>query len=441
MPRLRGRGAAVAALIGYGLLTLVMTYPLVRRFTSAIPGDGFDGWQNYWNLWWVRQALLVEHTHPWFTDMLYSPAGVSLLFHTLNLFNGLTTLPIQLAWGLLPAYNSAVLFSFAMSGLGAYLLARYVLGPALQPSGGVRRRRHLHLFAVPHRASAGPHAGHQPGVDAVFRAVPAEDGGERACEERSGSWSESANHATSRATFHVATCHNVLLAILFLVLVALCDWYYVLYCLIFTAVVFVWVAVRAWRARRSDGRARSAASHAAPTPARRLVRIPVAIAVIWLLWAVVLSPVLAPMIREARASRFMVPDPEHSRTLSADLLGFVTPQEFHPLWGTWARRRASALSRHVSEHQVFAGFTVLVLALIGAGRLARLRSAAMVARASARRLPASLALGRARVLRPGARPRAAHRRTDGAAAGRPRDSAALRVAGARRCRSWTSAAR
>ena len=129
IPRLRGRGAAVAALIGYGLLTLVMTYPLIRRFTSAIPGDGFDGWQNYWNLWWVRQALLVEHAHPWFTDMLYAPVGVSLLFHTLNLFNGLTTLPIQLAWGLFPAYNSAVLFSFAMSGLGAYLLARYVLGP------------------------------------------------------------------------------------------------------------------------------------------------------------------------------------------------------------------------------------------------------------------------------------------------------------------------
>jgi len=129
MPRLRGRGAAVAALIGTGLLTLVMTYPLIRRFTSAIPGDGFDGWQNYWNLWWVRQALLVEHTHPWFTDMLYAPVGVSLLFHTLNLFNGLTTLPIQLAWGLFPAYNSAVLFSFAMSGLGAYLLARTVLGP------------------------------------------------------------------------------------------------------------------------------------------------------------------------------------------------------------------------------------------------------------------------------------------------------------------------
>ncbi len=102
MPRLRGRGAAVAALIGTGLLTLVMTYPLIRRFTSAIPGDGFDGWQNYWNLWWVRQALLVEHTHPWFTDMLYAPVGVSLLFHTLNLFNGLTDSADTACLGVVP---------------------------------------------------------------------------------------------------------------------------------------------------------------------------------------------------------------------------------------------------------------------------------------------------------------------------------------------------
>ena len=36
------------------LLTLGITYPLVRQFTAAIPGDSFDGWQNYWNLWWVK---------------------------------------------------------------------------------------------------------------------------------------------------------------------------------------------------------------------------------------------------------------------------------------------------------------------------------------------------------------------------------------------------
>ena len=44
-----------------------------------------------------------------------------------------------------------------------------------------------------------------------------------------------------------------------------------------------------------------------------------------------------PMVREARATDYMVPDSAQSRTFSADLLAFVTPQGFHPLWGEWAR--------------------------------------------------------------------------------------------------------
>jgi hypothetical protein len=57
----------------------------------------------------------------------------------------------------------------------------------------------------------------------------------------------------------------------------------------------------------------------------------------------------------------MVPDPEQSRVLSADLIAYVTPQEFHPLWGAWARERAAVFTSTVSEHQIFVGFTVLAL--------------------------------------------------------------------------------
>ena len=438
IPRLRGRGAAVAALIGYGLLTLVMTYPLIRRFTSAIPGDGFDGWQNYWNLWWVRQALLVEHAHPWFTDMLYAPVGVSLLFHTLNLFNGLATLPIQLAWGLFPTYNSAVLFSFAMSGLGAYLLARYVLGP---------RSSRLAAFAAGIIFTFSPfHIAHLLGHMQVMsmewvpffalyllRTVGSESANQQISKSANQQINKRANHA-SRFTHHASrtTRHNLLLAILFLVLVALCDWYYVLYCLIFTAVVFVWIGVRAWRARRA-AKPRDEGRPSAPTAARHLVRIALAMAVIWLVWSALLSPVLAPMIREARDYSFMVPNAEDSRRYSADLLAFVVPQQFHPLWGRIiAALKPVALSRHgvgVSGIRRFHG--------AGGGadrhveRVAWRRGVAESYRRAARPFPAPLALGRARVLRVGARPGAAHRRTDRAAAGRPRDPAALRGAGAR----------
>lgn len=336
--RVRSRASASihagAALAGYLALTLALTYPLARQFTTAIPGDGFDGWQNFWNLWWVKTAVLEQHTQPWFTPLLYHPTGVGLLFHTLNGFNGFTSLPIQLAWGLFPTYNTVVVFSFAMGGLGAYLLTRHVLGPgtsrlAAFVAGVVFTFSPFHIAHL---------LGHMQVISLewipffalyLLRTV---DAGLAA-----GSWRPA------------AAGRNALLAVFFLALVALCDWYYVLYCAILTGVVGVWAVVRA--ARR--------------VPWARLARALAAAAGIWLLWAALLSPLLAPMIREAQQYRFMVPDPAQSRTLSADLLAFVTPQEFHPLWGDWAQARAGSFTASLSEHQVFAGFTVLALAALG----------------------------------------------------------------------------
>ena len=88
--------------------------------------------------------------------------------------------------------------------------------------------------------------------------------------------------------------------------------------------------------------------------------------------AVVLSPLLIPMVREARQASYMVPDPAQSRLLSADLLAFVTPQGFHPLWGEWARSQGERFTATISEYTVFAGFAVLGLTL--AGLLARWRN-------------------------------------------------------------------
>ena len=357
--RRKRRGHATLALAGYLLLTLGLTYPLVTQFGRAIPGDGFDGWQNYWNLWWVKTALLEQHTHPWFTNLLYYPTGVGLLFHTLNAFNGFITLPIQLVFGLLPAYNAAVMFSFTLGGFGAYLLARYVLGPGSSRlaafAAGV-----IFTFSPFHMAHL---LGHMQVISLEwipFYALYLLRTVQCGLEARSSK--------LEAASVSPPIWRNGLMAAFFLVLVALCDWYYVLYCLIFTAVVMVWAIVRIGGYRPAPVLPSSPAPRPPRSSASLLLRTLAAIAAIWLLWAVVLSPVLAPMLREAGQSRFMVPDPTQSRTLSADLLAFVTPQEFHPLWGKWARLFGKAFTASASEHQVFAGFTVLVLAALGVWR-------------------------------------------------------------------------
>jgi len=154
----------------------------------------------------------------------------------------------------------------------------------------------------------------------------------------------------------VSPAREIAIAALFLVLVALCDWYYVFYCLVFSAVVAVWVLL-ARRDRNLTG--------ASLRDGRSLSGL-VAIAAIWLLTAVVLSPLLIPMAREALAASYMVPDPAQSRFFSADLLAFITPQGFHPLWGEWARGVSSRFTATISEYTVFAGYTVLALAVVGA---------------------------------------------------------------------------
>jgi hypothetical protein len=53
---------------------------------------------------------------------------------------------------------------------------------------------------------------------------------------------------------------------------------------------------------------------------------------------------------------------EETLVLSADLLAFVTPHVFHPLWGAWASDHSAAFTATRSEFTVCVGYTVLLLA-------------------------------------------------------------------------------
>jgi hypothetical protein len=334
----------------YLALAIAMTWPLAREFGRAIPGDGFDGWQNYWNLWWVKTALIDLHTNPLFTHLLFYPTGVSLLFHTLNAFNGILSLPVQLAFGLFPAYNAVVVFSFAMGGFGAYLLALQTIGTPRGRFAAVAAGV-IFSFSPFHFAHL---LGHMQVISlewipffAVYllRIVRA--------QKREG-----------------PKMKDVLLAALVLVFIGLCDLYYVLYALFFTVIVVAWAIWRAYRSRTRRGVYRTGqpiavCPNSGPRGVNPLLKKISYVFAVWILFGLVLSPQLAPMVTEAQRANFMVPDPVQSRLLSADLAAFFTPQEYHPLWGRWAAQRGRLLAASPAEHQVFVGFTVVVLAALG----------------------------------------------------------------------------
>lgn len=330
-------------------LTLFMTWPLVLHLSDAIPGDGFDGWQNVWNLWWMRQAWLVKHRSAYRTDMLHYPTGADLRFQTMAPFNGLTFLNVQLALGLFPAYNAAVLFSFVVGGYGMYLLALYALRSALVGQGrpGPTARHTAAFLAGVVYAFSPYHFAHLLGHLQLivlqwipFYVLYLLRGLDRASREIVY---EQGQHPQSTPTLS-STLSDAFKAGLFLILVGLCDWYYVMYCLLFTALALLYrLAQRrlSWR-----GLAMTVGANA--------------------LFVLALAPRLWPMIQAAFTwkSTSLLRNYQETTTLSADLLGFVTPHVFHPLWGNWAVNRSSHFTSTPSEYTVFAGYTVLTLALV-----------------------------------------------------------------------------
>ena len=47
----------LTALVGYALLTVVMTLPVATRLTTRLIGWGNDPYVHYGNTWWIGQAL------------------------------------------------------------------------------------------------------------------------------------------------------------------------------------------------------------------------------------------------------------------------------------------------------------------------------------------------------------------------------------------------
>ena len=325
-------------LLGYLGLTILMTWPVALHLTNAIPGDGFDGWQNYWNLWWVKQALLVDGTNPFFTDYLYAPTGVSLLFHTLNIFNGLWTLPLQLNFGLAIAYNGVVFASYVMAGYAGYLLALYTLSRFF-PQGACGLRSAAFVSGLVF-TMAPFHMAHLLGHMQVFSmAWPAFY--VLWLLRTLQPWT-----TDSRPAPHL--WRDVFLTALFLVLATLVALYHTLYLLIFTGVTLLWIMVYRWRSGAG--------------PSAFFFRPVLIVAAVGLVFGVAVSPLLVPMILDASARPDLETGLVQNITLSADLLAYVTPSEMHPLWGAWATSIADNFSTTTSERLIFAGFVPLLLA-------------------------------------------------------------------------------
>ncbi len=312
----------LASLLLYVGLALLLTWPLALRFFTAVPGNGFDSWQNMWNMWWLRKAML-EGYPPYFTHMLYYPQGAPLFLHTLNPINFLISLPVHALFGLVAAYNFVVLISLTLSGYFSYLLAFDVIGDrrAALVSGAV--------FAFSGYLLAQVMGGHTHMMAA---------------------WGLPLAVLALRRADAQPSRRRIILAGFALALNLLADWQYFLFIMIWAGwygFSRVW-AQRNWRA-------------ALPT------------VVAGCLAALLALPLAIPTARFAATVETASTEggPDFRREQSVDLADLLIPSQLHPLWGGLAEQlQAYKAETHIQNKTAYLGLVTLLLAALGAGQRA-----------------------------------------------------------------------
>ncbi len=309
----------------YALLTLALAGSLLPHISSRLAGDDVDVLINPWADWWTLKALTEGHAL-YYTDYLFYPQGVSLVFHSFSHLNTAITLLLAPLLGYFPAYNTTILLAYALSGWGMYLLAKELVAcrPAAFVAGLVFTFQPYHLFESSHPVLVTTQW--MPLFALAFVRMLAGRGGQG---------------------------RQALLAALWFVLTALASWHLMLmligWALLYLLYGLVWERER-WK----------------PGSGRHLLLLTVVA-------ALALAPLLWPIVREQLTAdaTYMAVDVAEGR--GNDLLSFFTPNRLHPVFGPLVLETNARIG-YTRNSPAYLGYVALVLALIGlvaAGRPAR----------------------------------------------------------------------
>lgn len=139
-----------------GILTAAMTWPAVRYvFDTSVfwlPTVNADVWMKFWDAWYFK-SLIAGRADFYFTDLLFYPDGVSLVYHNFNVPHMVVFGGLQAVMPASNAFNLTYLLIIFSTALSAYVylccllkdkwvslfgavvfgLSGYVVGRAAQP--------------------------------------------------------------------------------------------------------------------------------------------------------------------------------------------------------------------------------------------------------------------------------------------------------------------
>ncbi len=107
---------------GYGLLTILLTWPLITHLNTHVLGMAGDNYEYVWKMWWVPHALFERHISPFVQPDLYYPYGYALALGEITPVNTFFLMPLTLLLGEVTTYNLVILLSCVLSGWITYRL-------------------------------------------------------------------------------------------------------------------------------------------------------------------------------------------------------------------------------------------------------------------------------------------------------------------------------
>jgi hypothetical protein len=114
---------ATAVFLGFAAAAIVLTWPLARHLSDAIPGDGAgDNIACLWNFWWMRHALATPDSF-FHTNHLFYPYGADLVLHTHTALNAFVAATLLGRFTVVEAQNIVILATYTLNGFAAYFLA------------------------------------------------------------------------------------------------------------------------------------------------------------------------------------------------------------------------------------------------------------------------------------------------------------------------------
>lgn len=301
---------SIAVFVLYTVLTLIFTYP-VAFSENMVPGEG-DVFQFLWFFWSVKTSLL-SLTTPYYSPMIFYPSGVSLAFSGITILNSAASIPLQIAFGLVNAYNIIWISSFILSGCGMFLLVKYLTDDtkAAFVSG-------LIFMFCPYRFA---HAlGHMNLISTQW--IPL-------------------YILYLNKTVDEKKLSNALLASLFLLLNALSCYYYLIYMFTFTLIYLLYNELNNKNIFKIDVVKR--------------------VGIMAISFIFVVSPFLYPLFKEMFASKSEYMYYGGFVEYSADLLAFFVPSVLHPVFKDIVSPLYANFTGNYAESIVFAGYTVIII--------------------------------------------------------------------------------